>query len=190
MKLSIKPKKLLLKLPIFIFTIFFLLFETAFPAIAGTATDTYTDVSKINDAASVNYTTESGALKMGFGTGDGADGPITLSANKNINTDPIAPGRTSADGVNYAVSAIGTNTATATTAPAGIAAGDEVLLINLQGDATNSGNAGNYEFLNVQSVSVNTITFSSNVQKIYGATTSNSTLTGQKIAVQRVPNYT
>lgn len=72
---------------------------------------------------------------------------------------------------------------------AGLAAGDDLLLTNLRGDATNNGNVGNYEILTAQTISGNTITFSSNIQKIYGATSSNSTLTGQKIMVQRVPNY-
>jgi hypothetical protein len=71
----------------------------------------------------------------------------------------------------------------------GLTTGDDTLLINLQGDSTNNGNAGNYEILEVQSVSGNTITLTSNIQKIYGATTSNSDLTGQRIIVQRIPNY-
>lgn len=71
----------------------------------------------------------------------------------------------------------------------GIAADDNVLLINLQGSATYNGNVGNYEFLKVQSASGNTITFTSNIQKIYGASASNADLTGQKVVLQRVPQY-
>jgi len=48
---------------------------------------------------------------------------------------------------------------------------------------------GNYEFLRVTSVSGVRINFTSNILKIYGATTSNSVLTGQKVTVQRVPNW-
>jgi len=75
------------------------------------------------------------------------------------------------------------------TLPLGISTGDVVLLTNLQGDATNYGNVGNYEFLKVASVSSNTITFTTNIQNIYGATSSNSDLTGQKVILQRVPQY-
>ena len=121
--------------------------------------------------------------------GDGADGAVTISSNKNINTDTIAGGRSVADGVNYSVTAIGSNTVTASTTVTGIDTGDEVLLINLQGDATNNGNVGNYEFLTVQGVSGTTVTFSSNVSDTYGVG-GNSDLTGQDIMIQRVPNYT
>ena len=74
-------------------------------------------------------------------------------------------------------------------AAAGIAAGDDVLLINTEGDATNNGNAGNYEILTVQSVSNNVATFTSNITGTYGVG-GNANLTGQKIIIQRVPNYT
>ena len=127
---------------------------------------------------------------------------VTLTASKNINTDPIAAARVTAnkaDGEAFAVSALGTNTITVTgtgtdgTAAASanttLAAGDDVLLINLQGDTTNSGNVGNYEYLTVASISSAVITLTTNIVNIYGATTSNGTLTGQKIMVQRVPNY-
>jgi len=70
-----------------------------------------------------------------------------------------------------------------------IAAGDDVLLINAQGHPSYNDNVGNYEILTVQSVSNSTITFSSNIQKIYGVTTSNSNLIYQKVMIQRVPNY-
>lgn len=131
--------------------------------------------------------------------GDGHDGAVTIAAGKNINTDPIATGRTVADGEAFAVSAISTNTVTltgtgtdgtaATSASTSLAANDEVMLINLQGDATNNGNVGVYETFTVQSVSSATVTFTTNVAGTYGVG-GNSTLTGQKIVLQRVPNYT
>ena len=107
--------------------------------------------------------------------------------------------RAIADGEALAVSAISTNTVTltgtgtdgtaATSASTSLAANDEVMLINLQGDATNNGNVGVYETFLVQSVSSATVTFTTNVTGTYGVG-GNSTLTGQKIVLQRVPNYT
>jgi len=72
---------------------------------------------------------------------------------------------------------------------AALAPGDTVMLMNLMGDATNYGNAGNYELLKVLSVSGRRITFTTNIKKIYGATTTNTNVAGQKIIIQRVPQY-
>ena len=394
MKFSIKKNsKILKKISIFLFTLFFLLFETASPILANNATDSYSDSWKIDVPNSSNFATD-GSLKISpVMGGDGADGSVTISADKNINIDTIASGRTTADGITYQVSAIGTNTATTNTSGieawwtmneasgdtiadlsgnsntgtnnsstivsgkygnarsfngsqnwyatdstslrlqqftiaawikpsttlqgmasdypnigtkqnwtnktgymfgvhgansnnlagrilggtnkdtpgyvesssgswfhvaftwdgtylrvfkngvqqvatnigaytlthggenltigsgfegaiddlriysddrtsgeitndmnnyspvlTGIAAGDEVMLINLQGDTTNNGNVGNYEILEVQSISDNTITFTSSITETYGVG-GNSDLTGQKIMVQRIPNY-
>jgi hypothetical protein len=292
------------------------------PVFAATVSDSYGDTSKINTGASSQYQVTGGQLKIGtaIDTGDGADGAVTISSNKNINTDILASGRTFADGINYTVSAIGTNnvtlgdrtnlalnktssqSSTYTTNYAyycndgntsnlchtnsevgwwkvdlgasyslnqiklwnradccqdrvdnfklqvsttgafageqvdvytavneqagrpstynfsptsgryvrllmtvsdylnfaemevysteiGILAGDEVILINQQGAAASFSNVGTYEFLTVQSVTENSITFTSDVQNTYGVG-GNSNLTGQKIMVQRVPNYT
>jgi hypothetical protein len=54
-----------------------------------------------------------------------------------------------------------------------------------------TGNVGTYEILTIQAVDVsnNRLTFRSPILKIYGATNSNATLTGQKIVVQRIPHY-
>ena len=71
----------------------------------------------------------------------------------------------------------------------GLEIGDEVLLINLQGDATNHGNVGNYEIKEVARINYgqNTVFFTTNLDKVYGATDSNADITGQKIMLQRVP---
>ena len=148
--------------------------------------------------------------------GTGADGNITVAANTNINTQTIATGRTCADGINYNVTALTSNTATVTPAITSIclAAGDEILLINLQGAGTfgdNGGsggywqqtiissyytNTGNYEFLRVQSIntSTNVITFTTNKTKYYGNGASDDTNIGtagtnQRVMVQRIPQY-
>src|SRR5688572_24382349 len=97
-------------------------------------------------------------------SGNGADGAITIPAatTRNINTQAIAAGRTTPDGEAFAVTALGLDTIRVTGAGTGgtaaaslatsIAPGDEVLLINLRGDATNHDNVGNYEFRRVAAV--------------------------------------
>ena len=60
---------------------------------------------------------------------------------------------------------------TLTVAPgtgAGYTNGDEIFLINMQGDTTNNDNKGNYEFLTIDSVSTDTLTFTTAIQKLYG----------------------
>ncbi|MDP8231022.1 MAG: hypothetical protein P9L93_08010 [Candidatus Gorgyraea atricola] len=120
--------------------------------------------------------------------GEGDDGNVTISASKNINTDIIEAGRSYADGIVTAVSAISTNSVTVASIN-GFAAGDKALLINMQGSATYNGNVGKNEILDVSSAASTTVTFSTNIAKIYGASASNSDLTGQKIMLQRVPQY-
>ena len=119
--------------------------------------------------------------------GTGTDGSVTISASKNINTDIITAGRSYADGIAYKIdasTATGTNLTTNNT-PNGIVAGDEVLLINLQGWNSDYADVGNYEFLSISSVDGTTINFSTSIQNSYdGATASN-----QKVVVQRVPQY-
>ena len=129
--------------------------------------------------------------------GTGADGAVTISSNKNINTDTIATGRTCADGINYSVTALTANSATLSSTPATncLAVNDTVLLINLQGISTNYTNVGNYELLTVQSASGTNVTFTANKTKYYGNGASDDTnigtaTTNQRVMLQRVPNYT
>ncbi len=129
----------------------------------------------------------------GLNTGTSADGSVTISTSQNINTNILGSLRSgNADGIVTTVASFGSATGgtTLTVASAtGFAVGDEVLVINLQGDGTNNGNVGNYEFLKIASISVNTFTYSTTIQNLYGATTSNLVMTGQKVVVQRVPQW-
>jgi hypothetical protein len=125
--------------------------------------------------------------------GTQADGAVTISTAKNISTDTLASGRTVADGVAYLVAAITSSTSTSNitvsgSSVTGVAVGDEMLLINVQGDSTYYSNVGNYEFLRVSGISTNVISFNAPVSKSYGQT-DNSTIGNQKITLQRVPNY-
>ena len=63
-------------------------------------------------------------------------------------------------------------------------AGDEVLIINLQGASADYASAGNYEFKTIASISSNTLTLDSALRLTYGDSST------QKIMVQRVPRYT
>jgi len=80
--------------------------------------------------------------------GDGRDGPITISGTKNINTDNLAFGRTVADGIatTTSVSSSAGSTTMLVNSKAGLAVGDEVLIVNLQGTSGNNADIGKYEF--------------------------------------------
>ena len=133
-----------------------------------------------------------------FGTG--GDGAITIGSDTSINTTNSITGRTCTDGgdaVNYSVTALTSLTATLESSPSTgcLVAGDEVLLINLQGSASAYANVGNYETLRISSISTNTITFTSAKTKYYGANAGDDTSIGlslgnQIVMLQRVPNYT
>jgi hypothetical protein len=103
------------------------------------------------------------------------------------------------DMVSYSVSALqngATTAATLTTTPSAgcLNVGDEVLLINLQGTAAANANVGRYEFLRVQSVQADTVTFTTLKTRVYGEGASNdlglgTSSSSQRVLLQRVPNY-
>jgi len=87
--------------------------------------------------------------------GSGADGAITVTTSQNLNTTAIASGRQYADGIAYKLATPPTSGITeANTVDTinGISAGDEVLLINLQGATADYAAVGTYEFLTVKEV--------------------------------------
>jgi hypothetical protein len=120
-------------------------------------------------------------------SGTGADGAIVITTPRNINTDPTLRG-TVTTVASFGIG--GTTLDVAAGEGVGFVAGDEVFLINMQGDATNSGNTGNYEFLTIHLTSTDTLTFTTPIQKLYGETTSNLVLGNQKVVLQRVPQWT
>ena len=129
--------------------------------------------------------------------GSGADGDVTITTAKNINTDTIKAGRTCADGIAYNVVALPSATSATLSASVGagcLAANDKVLLINLQGTATNYVNVGNYEVLTVATVSGTGVTFSTpGKTKTYGDDGGDTNIgtgtTNQRVIMQRVPQY-
>jgi len=126
-----------------------------------------------------------------FDTGSGADGALTPTGTFNLNTD-FTGGRSYADGIAYRVvtPSDGASSVTrfngADTLSNGLVAGDEVLLINMQGASGDTADVGIYEFTEVLSVTASTITFTGSITKSYDGTTASN----QSVVVQRVPNYT
>ena len=120
--------------------------------------------------------------------GTGADGALTVTGVVDLSTD-ASGGRSEPDGVTYAVTAIGTDTVTVAERADGLAAGDEVLILNLQGTTSAYGSVGTYEFGWVASVSGSTVTLDGALAETYGEA-SNADLTGQAVVLVRVPNYT
>jgi len=170
-----------------LFTTYFLLSTFLWAGSGATTETTFTSGTFSN-----TITTTGAAdvkLKINFDAGNGADGAITISsANKNINTDIIAGGRSAPDGVNWQINngvASGQQTISSAVArPAGFAIGDEIIIINLRGATTDYANAGLYEFKRITALPTgSSITVDSTIANAYDGTT-------QKIMVQRVPNYT
>lgn len=161
-----------------------------------TSSDT-TNLSVNEDSTNVYEGNKSIRINSSGIIGSGADGAITISSSKNINTTAIASGRTCADAINYSVLSLGTSSAvlSSTISNDCLAAGDEVLLINLQGTTASYTNVGNYETLQIQSVNSSSVVFTSTKNKYYGDNSNDDTNIGidtnnQKVMLQRVPNYT
>ncbi|MDP1722089.1 MAG: hypothetical protein Q8L37_02675 [Candidatus Gottesmanbacteria bacterium] len=130
------------------------------------------------------------ALDTNFGTG--ADGAVTISTAKNINTQTINTDRSYADGIAYRVNAPADSATSVTrysgsdTLTNGLVANDEVLLINIQGASGDSADGGNYEFMRIKNISISTVTFTTAITKSFNGTTASN----QKVVIQRIPQYT
>jgi hypothetical protein len=118
-----------------------------------------------------------------LGTGTGADGALSLSngASNNCNTTALAAGRTSGDCIAKGLSI--TAPAATTTMPlssvAGLAADDEVLIIQMTGTG-----AGSYEFMTIDSIIGTTLVFDHPLANTYTIDSSS------KAQIVRVPQYT
>jgi hypothetical protein len=111
-----------------------------------------------------------------------------VSGTRDLSRESVS-GRATPDAPWFAVTGLGASSATLAAAPAGLAANDEVLLVNLQGGPGAVARVGTYEFLKVQSVAGSTAVFTTPVANTYGAS-SNASLAGQVVAMVRVPAYT
>ena len=123
-------------------------------------------------------------------------GVLSPPGTTNLNTSSIV-GRSCADEFLAQVTALTSTTATLAAAPAAncLSAGDEVMLINLQGAPSAVANVGAYELLTLASdVSSTTATFSAPRTRFYGATAGADTNIGtgaaqQRVVLVRVPRY-
>ena len=118
-----------------------------------------------------------------FGTG--ADGACTVSANTDINIGSCV-GRGVGDAVNFSVTnnvSAGAASVTLSSTPTGLAIGDEILIINLQGSTSSSSDVGEHDTAYITEIIGNTLTLDRGLVNGYDGTT-------QKIMVQRIPQYT
>jgi len=119
--------------------------------------------------------------------GNGADGAGDVSGTRDLSRESVS-GRPTPDAPWFQVTGLGATSAALPAMPAGLAANDEVMLVNLQGAPGAVSRVGNYEFLKVASVAGSTVVFTTAVTGTYGAT-SNASLAGQVVAIVRVPAY-
>ncbi|HSV94945.1 MAG TPA: hypothetical protein VLH94_03180 [Spirochaetia bacterium] len=121
--------------------------------------------------------------------GDGSDGVCTVSTGSVVLDTGSCSGRSTADAVSFTSTAntlAGATSIILLSPPNGLAVGDEVLIINLQGNSSASTweKVGQYEIHTIASITENnTLNFTdSPLTNSYDGTT-------QKIVVQRIPNY-
>jgi hypothetical protein len=127
----------------------------------------------------------------------GACVPVTtVASDVNLSTTSLTAGRTCAEAIAYSVLALGKASATLSAAPAAgcLDAGDELLLINLQGTTAAHDNVGNWELLRLSAVAGSNVTFTRGVTRFYGsAASSNAGLgvgaTTERVALIRVPSF-
>jgi RHS repeat-associated protein/uncharacterized repeat protein (TIGR01451 family) len=128
------------------------------------------------------------------------DGTLTIAAQTTFNLNvhgsaESANGSQCADGIAFSVVELAAGWAELNTAPGScLLPGDEVLLINLMGTQTRYLNVGRYEFLRVQSIDNQTVTFEEPKIGFYGEETDNDYNIGvnggqQRVMLMRVPNY-
>jgi|GEM_PF-947717 len=129
-----------------------------------------------------------GAIDEELWLGTGDDGTLDVSTSFDLSDDASGT-RTEPDGVAFAVTGLSGDTVTVADTPDGLAAGDEVLLINLHGSDGAHGSVGTYELQYVAGVSGNDVQLEDAVAGTYGET-DNVDLSDQAILIQRVPNYT
>jgi len=131
----------------------------------------------------------------GLCNGLGACAPdVTVSGTVDLSTDPITSGRDCAEGPSYGVQQLATNSAVLAGAPdAGcLSPGDEVMLIDLQGNPGAVVNVGVWETLRVQSIAGGSVQFTAPKARFYGDTATGDEGIddgGQHVALVRIPGY-
>jgi RHS repeat-associated protein len=171
------------------------LFPTPEPTSTGTLQYSLTPtITPTPTKTSTNIIPTMTAVPGLWGTGLDGNGSVPAGTTVNLNVDSIS-GRSCADAISFSVISLTSNSATLNSNPSGyLSVGDEIILTNLQGYASNSTNVGNYEFFRVLNVTDTGVTFNSNKMKFYGDGINDDSNIGinttqQKVIIQRVPNY-
>ena len=161
-------------------------FATPTPLPTATATITFTPIATSLSASAQKW-------------GTGSDGSITINAGETYNISSSASkitGRACVDAPAYGVASLGSTTAYLSSSPASgcLKAGDEIMLINVQGSAESTYNTGVYEFLRVASVSGSSVLFTTMKSNWYGNGFHSDLNIGtgagqQRVMLIRVPNY-
>lgn len=128
---------------------------------------------------------------------DAPPGPdVTATGNVDLSAMPLSPGRSCAESPALSVIALTATSATLASAPDSgcLAAGDEVLLIDLQGSPGEIANVGNWELLHVASAAGTSVTFTTSKTRSYGAAAGSDRGIGvgasdQKVALVRVAQF-
>jgi RHS repeat-associated protein len=130
----------------------------------------------------------------------GKDGNLTVDPGVTFNiSTQNSNSRICTDGgdvVTYSVTGLSDSWASLSITPAAgcLKVGDELMLLNTQGNATYYTNVGNYEFVKVGGIVGNTVYFMGPKTKFYGEAMDNDSNIGinagqQKVSLIRVPNY-
>ena len=156
------------------------------------AEDFTSDLLRDLASSTADWRTDLGAAQstaLLFGTG--SDGPLSLSAGatwdlaqtpRGAGLPPFAP--------SVQVLGLDTQSAQVQGSVAGFSAGDEVLLIELQGASlTSTSAAGSWELLTVASASDGQLSFTAPITGTYGSGPG-APLAGEKVAIQRIPQFT
>ena len=122
--------------------------------------------------------------------------PTTITGTVNLTTMSTKAGRACGGGAQFAVAGLTATTATLAATPdqGCLVAGDEILLVNLQGAPSAVDNVGNWELLTVGNVAGTTVTFTASKTRSYGAAANSDVgvgtgVTNQKVAVLRVARF-
>ncbi|MHC1716659.1 MAG: hypothetical protein AB9915_02100 [Candidatus Dojkabacteria bacterium] len=132
---------------------------------------------------------------VNYNWGSGADGALSIIEDTNL--DDAVSSCAGGYSPSYNVSSFGSNgkSAVISSSPGTcLKAGDEVLLINVQGGSSTL-NVGNHEILKVASVAGSTVTFTTAKIKYYGSASKSDAGIGtdcgsQIVVMQRIPQFT
>jgi hypothetical protein len=152
----------------------------------GTTTHSFTATDAAGNSSTCSFTI----------TVTDTEDPVALCQDITVplSAPPVLPDASISGVINYysGVSSV-TGSSVVVAAPSGFSPGDKVLLIQMQGATVNTtntssfgtitseGNAGNYEFLRISSISGNTVNFSTPVVRVYDA--------AGRVQLVRIPEY-